>query len=149
MNKRLIKLEDLKVMNTDIVFIPETGSYISKEIFFDFSEESKQIKKQTIECDKYSFITDLFSICCAYTKSEEYFIRRGRNFIKQNTNYSYSDIFFDSYSLELIITQKTRIMEYPIKSLNISGSHPGNVANFYGKISQKHHNLYIRLQEGK
>ena len=40
-------------------------------------------------------------------------------------------------------------IEYPIKSLNISGSHPGNVANFYGKISQKHHNLYARLQEGK
>ena len=91
MNKRLIKLEDLKIMNTDIGFIPETGSYISKEIFFDFLEESKQIKKQTIECDKYSFITDLFSIYCAYTKSEEYFIRRGRNFIKQNTNYRMSD----------------------------------------------------------
>ena len=149
MNKRLIKLEDLKIMNTDIGFIPETGSYISKEIFFDFSEESKEIKKQTIERDKYSFITDLFSIYCAYTNSEEYFIRRGRNFIKQNTNYSYSDIFFDSYFLELIITQKTRIREYPIKSLNISGSHPGNVANFYWKISQKHHNLYVRLQEGK
>lgn len=145
MNKRLIKLEDLKVIDSKVGFIAKSGGYLSKEIFFDFLEESKQIKKQTIECDKYSFITDLFSIYCAYTKSEEYFIRIGRNFIKKNTNYSYSDIFFDSYFLELIITQKTRRIEYPIKSLNISGSHPSNVANFYGKISQKHHNLYVRL----
>lgn len=149
MNKRLIKLEDLKIMNTDIGFIPKTGAYISKENFFDFSEESKEIIKQTKEDDKYSFITDLFSIYCAYTKPEEYFLRTGRNFIKQNTNYSYSDMFFDNYFLDLNITIKTRRREYPIKSLNISGSHPGNVANFYGKISQKHHNLYVRLQEGK